>query len=172
MKLTLTLLFFFCAIVFATVMQLGALYLFPYPFAKINVLFLLLLILLMVWESGWVVWLSFLAHFIVELFSLTPFGVVLFSATMSTLFALWMYRHVFTNRSWFTAVVLCVSTIALYRVLYGVLLTAAAVVDPTISLSVSALLVPFIWELFLTTITMGTAYLVLSVLSKRFHLTA
>lgn len=113
--------FFFGSMMGMVVIQLGVSEL-PPPWRQINALFLFLMILFMIRETGAVVWLSFFVHFIMELYATTPFGIVLFAGTVGMLVSVWLFHQFLTNRSWYTMFVLTASAILLYRLLYTVLL--------------------------------------------------
>lgn len=70
------------------------------------------------WDSGFVVWFAFFSHLIIELYTTAPFGILLISGTVSVLLAFWLYKYLFTNRSWYAAGALGFLTIVSYRSIY------------------------------------------------------
>ena len=150
------------SILFASVAHLIFSFLLPYPFSTINVLIILIVISILVTESGTVVWLSFFSYFIIELYSqMTPFGVVLLAGTLSTLLAFWLYKHIITNRSWYSSLALIAVTLFFYRLIYfsGLLfLISLRVVQ---SPDWFGVFVFFGWELLLTSVVMAILFLIL-----------
>src|SRR3989339_708689 len=69
------------------------------PIRNTNLIFVFLLLYVLFNESGRVVWIAFASHALRELFSTTPFGIILAAGTLSILFSYWTLRYIFTNRS-------------------------------------------------------------------------
>lgn len=132
----------------------------PYPLSKVNILYTALLMILALRPQGSVVWMSFLGHLFLELYALTPFGIILLSGTVSTLFVYWAYQYVFSNRSWYAMIAMSVSAICMYRVIYLVSLWIAHLIATDIVVAWESILVTTAWELLFTTILIGLLYLV------------
>ncbi|MFH1286697.1 MAG: hypothetical protein ABII02_03010, partial [Candidatus Magasanikbacteria bacterium] len=98
--------------------DLAASYILPSPFHHINIIFSCVVLFIVWWESGWAVWISFFLHLMVELYSTSPFGVVLVSSTVSVLAVYWLYKDVITNHSLPGAMLLGGIAIIIYRALY------------------------------------------------------
>ena len=104
----------------AVLLQIAVVYLLPPPWNTINVLLVTLIILLITWESGAVVWAGFLAYWLLELYAATPFGYLLTAGTVALLAAYWLYQYLFTNRSWYAAATMAAAALLLYRgLLFG-----------------------------------------------------
>lgn len=147
-------------LLFAAVsLHMGASYVLPYPWSKINILFTVLLLLLAFRMAGSVVWMSFLAHFFLELYAVTPFGVLLLSGTLSMLFTYWAYQYLFSNRSWYAMVAMSIFTLVLYRCLYGISLFLAHLIYPEIQVSWASIFETVAWEVLLTTAFISLLYL-------------
>lgn len=106
----------------ATIFQIGLSPFLVYPLNKINLIALFIIIVLLITESGRVVWLSFVAYSLLELFSLAPFGVALYAGVISALISFWLYKTIFTNRTILTTVALTAIFIFSYRSLYSMIL--------------------------------------------------
>lgn len=152
------------AIIIGIMLHLGALYVLPFPFSQVHLLFVLLFLLLIITESGLVVWVSFFAHFIIELFSATPFGVLLFSGTISVLFMYWLSKEMFTHRSWISAVTLCAIGILGYRLIY---VFAMLLQKFLFSFQFEFIFEPFLWEVLFTTVLVACIYPVLPIFLKK-----
>ncbi len=79
-----------------------------------------LMIMLLSSDNGRVVWFAALIYFCLELYAITPFGILFASGTLSMLFLVWIYRSLFTNRSLVAAAALTAVGLFLYRVLYSI----------------------------------------------------
>ena len=120
-----------------------------YPFNNLNIMFAGLMLVLVWRESGIVVWLCFALHFLIELYSSVPFGITLFSSTISILFAYWIHQSILTNRSWYTSWVLTSITILIYRVLYSVGI-ALFLTNLENNIAWSTLIYNYVWEIIIT----------------------
>lgn len=139
--------------------SMGVSYVFPYPFAKVNVIYAAILFMMMRRPRGGIVWVSFLAHFFLELYATTPFGVVVMSGTLSTLFAYWAYQYIFSNRSWYAMAVMSIVTLILYRGLYTVFLFVASLFDESVVVLVRGIAVIAGWEILFTGIVIVLVYM-------------
>lgn len=148
-----------------TVLHIGASYLLPFPYSKVNILLGSLLILLVTRGTGIIVWISFFSHFLIELYTVTPFGAVLFSSTLSMLAAYWLSKHVFTNYSWFATLALTACTLVLYRFLYSISLLLAALLSGYTTSSWFLLFTTFVWELLFTLLFVTIGYIAVKLMS-------
>lgn len=153
---------------FFVIMDIGLSYILPYPWSKINLLFALLIILMLWRDSGWIVWITFFTHLIIELYTASPFGVILASSTLSILFSFWLYKHLFTNRSWYATVALSAITLALFRLFYVSTLLILRVFGVVKTIPWKLMLVTFAWEALLTISAVGVIYFFISRFSNRF----
>jgi len=147
--------------------HIGIAFILPYPWSKLNIIFVLLIILLFWWDSGYIIWLSFFTNLIIELYATTPFGILLFSGTISMLAAFWLYKYLFTNRSWYAAAGLGFLTIIIYRVFYllGFLfpkITGMVAVWPW-----QNILITLVWELIFSVPAVALLYFVISRFSRK-----
>ncbi|MBH41646.1 MAG: hypothetical protein CL685_02950 [Candidatus Magasanikbacteria bacterium] len=149
-------------IILSFILYLFVLYLFPYPFSLINVFFAIATMHLFLNESFAVVWYILLVHFFVELYSTQPFGVIVFSAVISVLIMLWLYQHVFTNKSWYTAAGLVFCTLLIFRILYLVALFILSLFGYATMFSFSSIYYSFAWEICLTTVCSIVSHLILT----------
>jgi len=161
----------FFNIILLTGLHIGLSYILPYPWSKINILFTVLIILLLWWNSGIIVWLTFFSHLFLELYVTTPYGVVLFAATISILLGYWLYQNFFTNHSWYTAVALTAFTLFLYRILYTLLIVILKLFNVVAFVPWQQIFITFFWEFIFTTIAVAILYFILSRFSKRLNVT-
>lgn len=139
----------------------------PYPFSKVSLFFAGLIIWLLWSAKGYVVWLAFFASFIIELYSALPFGIILFSATAAMLFGFWLYRQIFTNRSWYAALAISLIILGLYRLLYILCLIVLKIFRFEIIIPWQTLSIIILWEMFFTTILVSLLYFIISRFSRR-----
>lgn len=115
-------LFLFCLTLLVVATHFFIVYALPYPFDKINIIFIYLILYLIYTESGTVVWLAFATHIFIEIFPSTTFGITLLSSSLSLLFSYWLYQLYITNRKWYGGVLLLLLTLFFYRFLYTIFL--------------------------------------------------
>lgn len=133
-------------------------YFFPYPFNKINMLFLCLFIFLLLTHSGMVVWVSFFAHWLIELYPSGPFGVVFISATLSFLAVYWISESIISRQTWIGSVALLAMSLILFRILYTVLFM---LFQQSTDMAWFSLLTLYMWEFLLTTFCLFIVYPIL-----------
>ena len=152
-------------------LQIGLLFLLPYPYNKVNVPFAFLSIMILLKESGSIVWLAFLVHFLIELYTVTPFGVVLSAGTMAFLAMYWLYRSLFTNRTIWAALAITLIGLILYRALYSLWLVIIAGFDVSSDISWQPLFLIYFWELLFTLFLTAIFYAVIAWFTRRFNVT-
>ncbi len=118
MRLLLRFLIILILVVFLVLVHMAASSLLPYPLNAINSVMAVCLLIMMRKEEGLVVWVSFFCHFVIELYTKTPFGILLAAGTMSLLLGYWLYGYIFSNQSWYAALALSVIVMAMYRIIY------------------------------------------------------
>ncbi len=138
----------------------------PSPFSSLNLMFVFLVLFMFRKEAGGVVWIAFGTQFFAELYAATPFGVLLFSGTISTLLSYWLFQQVFTNRSWYSGMAVCMCALFIYRLFYTSLLFGIQLISRAPTIPPLFLLRVYGWELVLTTILTGLAYLISDALAK------
>ncbi|MBD3311725.1 MAG: hypothetical protein GF349_04535 [Candidatus Magasanikbacteria bacterium] len=159
MKLLFQFLLALVGIIILSILNIGLSYILPYPWSKINIIFAALILLMVWWESGFIVWVAFLSFFIIELFAVTPFGLILFSSTVSILISYWFYQLIFTNQSWYTAISLSFFSIFLYRLIYIIILLMLIFFGFDINYPQSQFYYILLWEMILTCALVGIIYL-------------
>ncbi len=122
------------------------------PWNAINSIMGVCLSILVREEKGWVVWVSFVCHALIELYTKTPFGVLLLAGTCSLLFGYWIYSYIFTNQTWYSTLALSGIVMVMYRVLYtGSIVVATFAAGETFVFSTTILLT-YVTELVFTTV--------------------
>ncbi len=85
----------------------------PAPFSQISLPLLFLSINLLIWKNGGIVWYAAALYATLDLYTATPFGLVLYAGTLAMLTVFWLYRAVITNQGIFAVAlvtaVLCVA---------------------------------------------------------------
>jgi len=148
---------------FIIILHFCSLYILPYPFDHLNVLFLFFVSSIYWVGSGRIVWIAFILFFILELYTGTPFGLLLLIGPMSVLFSYWLFMYLFTNRSIFAAIGLLIISLATYRGLYLLGLFVFSFFQD-ISISIILIFVTFCWEALFT----GLTFLLLYPLFQKF----
>jgi len=154
-------------LVLITSLHVGLVYLLPYPFSKINILFCFFILILLWKNSGTVVWMVFFSHFLIELFTVSPFGIILFSSVIAFLISYWLYQNVFTNRSWYAALALSVFTLIVYRIIFIILFFLSQFIGWQNNMPFGLIFITLLWELLTTTSVLMVVYFIISRFSKR-----
>lgn len=167
MKRLIALVAYVILLLVAVSVSMGAAYVLPYPWSKVNMLFIVLLLILAFRPQGTVVWMSFLAHFFLELYAITPFGVLLLSGTLSMLFTYWAYQYLFSNRSWWAMIAMSAFTLFVYRCVYMLALWIAYLIDPRVPITWSSIVITTSWEILFTTTLIAIVYFIFFYRSHR-----
>lgn len=101
-------------------MHLAIIVFLPYPFSEINILAAAIVTRLLITESGEVVWWAFGLFYLLDWYTVGPFGVVLSAGVLTTLLLVWLYRGILTNRGVWSAAILSSVFVALFRLLYTI----------------------------------------------------
>lgn len=155
---------------FVVVIHFTIAYTLPYPYDKINILFIYLLFYLLWMQTGSVVWVAFLTHIFIEVFPNSAFGVTLLSSSLACVFSYWLFAYYITNKKWYSASVLMIFTLLCYRIFYSFFLfIAQRIGQNTRSVEWRELWQLSLWEIALTSIVFTLLYLLLYKFSKNFH---
>ncbi len=145
-------------------------YTLPYPYDKINILFIYLVFYLLWIQSGSVVWVAFLTHIFLEAFPSSAFGVTLLSSSLSMLISYWLSLYYITNKKWYSASILMVLTLFCYRIFYSIFLFFAEKVgDGTLDIEWSEIWQLGLWEILVTSVMFTILYFLLYKFSKNFY---
>jgi len=169
MKLFVKVLLAILGMVILSAFHLGLSYVLPYPYAKLNIIFCVLILLMLWWNSGYIVWISFFCHLFIELFTVSPFGLVLFSSTLGILSAFWLYKYIFTNRSWYAAVAVAGISLFIYRIVYLFIAALLYLFKILNYLPLKLVFATFIWEFIFTVSTVAIVYFFISRFTSRFR---
>ena len=153
---------FILGVIGITILHIALTLILPNPFSAFNALFCILSLLILSRGLGYVVWVAFFTHFIIELYAVTPFGITLVSSTIAILFTLWIYRYLFTNKSWYTAGTLVVVSLLFYRLIFSILALIHQSIFGAELLVLSKAVRSFGLEILITSIATIIIYLVLS----------
>lgn len=132
---------------------------FPFPYSRINLIFLYLLLVLIVDpDNSVVLWQGLALAFVSELFSSTPFGINMLSCMGTLVVSQWMLKNIFTNRSSYIVFLMSVLSIVLYRFQYFTYLSAGDFINHSVnSLNLHTFIGVF-WEAFLTSAILFVLY--------------
>lgn len=170
MRKLLRFLFLFLLTLCVVVLHFCIVYTLPFPFDKINILFIYLIFYLLLTERGNVVWLAFLTHIFIEVFPSNIFGVTLLSSSLAFVFSYWFHLFYITNRKWYGATALMIFTLLSYRVLYSLILFLFHRISSSSSgiIQWKELWQLGMYEIALTSLVFTILYLLLSQFSKSF----
>lgn len=143
-------------------------YILPFPLNTVNIIFASLMLFMLLSESGTIVWMAFFTHLCIELYSVSPFGVILFSSTISILFTYWLFQYFLSNRSWYSIVVLTFLSLFFYRFISLFLIASISFLGKGDPLPWSNILALAGWELFFTEIVVIVGYAIIPQLRKKF----
>ncbi len=138
-------------------LHLGFAYVLPHPYQLANVLMAGLVLMLMATNSGKVVWIAAALYWCLELYTVTPFGVVLIAGTMGMLITYWLYQSLITNRTLPAVGALVATGLVSYRTGYtiGILLVGQAPTDW------GAYATTLAWELVMTILFTTVMFVIL-----------
>ena len=156
-------------IVFLSALHIGLAFVLPFPWSKINIILTLLVVLIFWWDSGFIIWLSFFSHFIIELYTTAPFGILLTSGTFSILLAFWLYKYLFTNRSWYAVSALGFLTIFIYRAIYIMAILLLKFFGLSQELPWQNIFQTLLWELLFSVPTIALLFFIVSRFSRRLN---
>ena len=152
------------------VLHFSIAYTLPYPYDKINVLFIYLVFYLLWTKSGSVVWVAFLTHIFIEVFPSSAFGVTLLSSSLAFLLSYWLSTYYITNKKWYGATTLTIFTLFMYRILYSIFLFLAQRFDShSVQMEWKELWQLGMWEIALTSVTFTALYFLLYKFSRTFQ---
>jgi len=145
-------------------LQTAVSFLLPFPFSTINIITVLLAILLLRRHHWSIVWLAFALFFFIELYTSSPFGVIIFSGTIGVLLTFWVYSRIFSNHSWYIAAAITATMLISYRLIYMVAIILLYWLNLAPWLLNINILPALIWELFLSVVASALISLMLSLL--------
>ena len=142
---------------------------FPFPYDRINVIFLYLFGIVIVRpEENGVLWQGMALSYISELYSDSAFGINMLSCVGALLVAQSLLKNIFTNRSSPIVFFVSVTGILSYRAIYFILLSASDFFNHSlISVNISSL-AGAVYESLLTSGLLFIAYFVGSRFSRKF----
>lgn len=161
--------------VILTMLHVGVLYVFPFPFNKINIVLAATVILIIRLQSPYILFLSFLTFFLLNLYSVQPFGIFITAGVFSTLFIFWIYRDIFTNQSVWVSLSLSILGVVSYRIFVFFAAGVAKIFGQFngSTLSGGMTFEYIFWEIFLTGILVFIGHLLfLRGLEKKREITA
>ena len=161
MKFFFQFLSFIISVTILAVLNIASSYILPYPLSSINIILAILILVILSKNNGIVVWVSFASFFIIELFSVTPFGVILFSGTICILFSIWLYRHLFDNHAWYTAIILTIITLFIYNFIYVMALYILKISNGIEMIPWKFIFIIFFWESLFTVLFVLVGYIIL-----------
>ncbi|PJA89776.1 MAG: hypothetical protein CO137_02430 [Candidatus Magasanikbacteria bacterium CG_4_9_14_3_um_filter_32_9] len=142
----------------------------PFPFYQINLVFIVVVLMVIWYEAGWVVWYAFLLFLLLDFYSALPFGITLFSGTMSALIIFYLYLNIFTNKSWYGVLALAFLGLIVFRFIYIILIFLDSLIFGKEFGIISQDLFRLIsWEIFLTVATLGIIFILLTKFTKRLN---
>lgn len=91
----------------------------PAPFSQINIPIIFLSISLLIFKSGGIVWYAAALYTMLDMYTATPFGLVLLVGTLAMLVVLWLYRAVITNQGILAAALVTATLVSLFNIFYA-----------------------------------------------------
>ncbi len=140
----------------------------PSPINNINVFFIFFILFIVGWEKSIIIWLAFFIFYILELYSIAPTGFIIIPGMISVITVYLLYVNVFTNRSWFTSVALCIIAIVLNRLFYLALVFILNYASGISGIVLVNFFKSLFWELALTSSVTGVLFFILSKKLNRF----
>lgn len=150
------------SVIFVLFLHYFSKFILPYPFNNINIV-LFTTVFIIVWrESGVFLWFSFLLYFLLELSSPNQFGMILLPGSLAAMSAYWLYVVVFTNKSWYSTIVLTMITVAIYRLIYTAIKILSVFLQGEGRIIWGDLFLNYMWEMILTSLLTGAVVYIFS----------
>lgn len=144
-----------------TVLHIGIGVLLPYPLSLVNSIFIGVSFYLLSKEDISVIWIGVISFLIIELYSITFFGIQLISSIIAIVSISWLYKYAFTNKTWYTAGAITLISILIYRLSFFIL-NFLANINQKYQFSFIRSVETYIWEIILSTITTILLFFLLS----------
>lgn len=160
---------YFFLIIGATLLHLIVRNVFPFPFSEINILFVIWIYIIIYRADLTAIWSILPVTFIIECFDAPPFGMGMVALITALLMVAWGLLYFFKDHSLIIVGAACFAGMVIYRSLFSFFF----VFFQTTSSSHFASWIQFMkqgsWEILLTSITLGSCYLVSTFITKRLN---
>ncbi len=127
----------------------------------IDILMLFFVIMIMRGRSGKIVWFAFCIYFIIDILDSQTFGIELSVGVFSVLGVFWFFEEIFTNLSIWTAGILTLFGMSVFKLLYCIVSIATTFMTHTGSIISVGLIRQFAIEIIVTSIVSVPLYAVL-----------
>lgn len=115
MKPLLRTIFALAIIVVITTLHIAWIMIFPYPFNTLNVIIIALVYLLLMHRIAVAIAMAFIAGITIELYAVTPFGLLLGALLLALLVSAFFASRVLTTNSFWGSVTLCLFMVVINR---------------------------------------------------------
>lgn len=100
------------------IIHIGVANILPYPFNNINIVFLILAWQIFFNNHPHAIWYILPLAFLLELFTVAPFGINSISLLISLITTKWLLDNIFTNRSFYIVFLSSAISLAIYRITF------------------------------------------------------
>lgn len=129
-----------------------------FPFNRINVIFLFLILMNNYWTNGRALWLAIPSIFFLEIFSSMPYGLNSVSFFMGLIGAHWISRRFLTNRSVTAIFLSCFAGLFIYRFFCFLILSISRVFNEVMLAGLAPILTAYGAEIVITSCVAALLY--------------
>lgn len=141
----------------------------PYPINHINIIFLSLLWLIILYPKQNILWIALAVLYISELFTSMAFGISSIAMLISLSAVSWFLFNIFTDRSFPVIILSSVIGLILYRFLFFLFLIFYNLYAHQNLLPGKEILADVLWEIFLSSLILSVIYLISYRFSRRLN---
>ena len=143
----------------------------PVPFRNISVPLIALSLGLLIWKSGGIVWYAAVLYAVLDWYTATPYGLVLYSGTLAMLVVVWLYRGIITNQGILAAALVTAALTSVFNIFYALGRGLLSVFTDTVNFPGAAWLTTYVSQLVITVLAAVVVYLILARLIPRLKVT-
>lgn len=141
-------------IVLATVFYITLTTLAPFPLNQANIILLIITFLILFARLPLILWFTFLVSFILEFYSLFPFGSTMFSLLFATIIAFFVFQRFLTNFSFLSMLVVLFTLLLFNKIIF---LFLQLIFTHSLNFSMSKIS-NFFWEFLITACFLAIVY--------------
>ncbi len=134
----------------------------PAPFNNISLPVIALSLGLLIWKSGVIVWYAAALFAMLDWYTATPYGLVLYAGTLAMLVVIWLYRAVITNQGVLAAALVAFTITSFFQLFYALGRAGLSLVTDTVVFPGAAWLSTYVAQVLITVPVTVLLYVVLA----------
>lgn len=156
-------------IIILTVLQVGFLSALPWPAANLNIILAAAIFVAIIIDAELALWCALGAGTILEIFSIFHYGCLLISLLAAVFLINWLFRHFFTNRSFYSLMALgLVGSIFYYLLILGLDYFFYLIKLNPINIAISRFyFIDLFWQIIFALILLAGMFLLASLITRK-----